>query len=230
MSLIELSNITKTYLMGGQENTVLHDVSLSIKEGEFVAILGQSGSGKSTLMNMIGLLDEPTTGDYHLEGKLISELSPREKTSIRGQKIGFVFQSYNLIPRLNVYRQVSLPLSYQNKSLSETKERTLQALEQVGLSDKIDSQPNQLSGGQQQRVSIARALVSNPALILADEPTGALDSHTGEEVLELFKKLNKQGKTIVMITHDQSLAAYANRQIKIVDGKVVGRTITPSQK
>ncbi len=221
MAVIELKNITKSYYLGKQEIPVLRDVSLKVEAGEFVAIMGQSGSGKSTLMNLIGLLDTPTEGNYFFEQENVAKFSMPKQAKIRGEKIGFVFQSYNLIPRVSTHKQVALPLIYQGIFGKEQHSRVKKALETVEIWDKRKNKPNELSGGQQQRVSIARSLVTNPALILADEPTGALDSETGKAVLNLFKELNSQGKTIVMITHDAEIATHASRTIHIRDGKII---------
>ncbi|MBU2259360.1 ABC transporter ATP-binding protein, partial [Patescibacteria group bacterium] len=212
--MIELKDITKTYVLGTQQLTVLKEISLTIKGGEFVAIMGPSGSGKSTLMNIIGLLDTPTTGSYVLEEKTVSNLSDNAQADVRSRRIGFVFQMFNLLPRMNGLKQVMQPLHYQGIPRHEAIERATKACEAVGLSDRMHHLPNELSGGQRQRVAIARALVTNPALILADEPTGALDSHTGEEIMWLLKKLNEEGDvTVVIVTHEPHIAAYAHRTI-----------------
>lgn len=219
--LIELKNIYKIYRMGDEEIYALNDVSLKIFDGEFVAIVGQSGSGKSTAMNIIGCLDTPTKGDYLLKGKNISKYSEDELAKVRNQTLGFIFQQYNLLPKSNVLKNVELPLLYSGMSDSEMRKRAMKSLERVGLSDKYRHKPNQLSGGQQQRVSIARALAGDPSIILADEPTGALDSRTGKEVMEFLKQLHKEGNTIVLITHDNSIAAQAERIIRVFDGKII---------
>ncbi len=195
-------------------------ISLSIDKGEFVAIVGKSGSGKSTLMNIIGALDVPTSGSYYLGGQDVSDMKDDELAEIRNKMIGFIFQQYNLLPKLNLLENVELPLLYAGVSSAERKERALASLEKVGLRDKYQNRPNQLSGGQQQRVSIARALAGDPSLILADEPTGALDSKTSREVLDFLKQLNREGNTIVMITHDSSIALEAKRVVRIQDGKI----------
>ncbi|MBU2213564.1 ABC transporter ATP-binding protein [Patescibacteria group bacterium] len=219
--MIELKDITKTYVLGTQQLTVLKEISLTIKGGEFVAIMGPSGSGKSTLMNIIGLLDTPTTGSYVLEEKTVSNLSDNAQADVRSRRIGFVFQMFNLLPRMNGLKQVMQPLHYQGIPRHEAIERATKACEAVGLSDRMHHLPNELSGGQRQRVAIARALVTNPALILADEPTGALDSHTGEEIMWLLKKLNEEGDvTVVIVTHEPHIAAYAHRTIHILDGMI----------
>lgn len=219
--MITLKNITKTYQLGLQELTVLKEVSLQIDHGEFVAIMGQSGSGKSTLMNIIGLLDVPTSGEYVFDGENVERLEEDEQSHIRGRKIGFVFQSYNLLPRMSAVKQVGLPLLYQGIKGKERDTQAIKALQTVGLADKLQNKPNELSGGQQQRISIARAIVTNPEIVLADEPTGALDSKTGAEVLDIFTELNKQGKTIILITHEKDIAAYAKKIIRLSDGEIV---------
>ena len=205
--LIELQNIFKIYSDGDSEIRALDDVSLTIDEGEFVAIVGSSGSGKSTCMNMIGCLDVPTSGKYFLNGTDVSSMTDDEQAKIRNQMIGFIFQQYNLIPKLNLLENVELPLIYRGLPAAQRREMAETSLERVGLIDRKNKFPSQLSGGQQQRVSIARALAGNPPLILADEPTGALDSRTGRDVLEFIKQLNAEGNTIVLITHDNSIAA-----------------------
>ena len=218
--LIELKHIYKIYQMGGEEVRANDDISLTIFRGEFVAIVGKSGSGKSTLMNIIGALDVPTDGDYMLGGEDVSEMTDDQLAAIRNRMIGFIFQQYNLLPKLNLLENVELPLLYAGVPAGERKERALASLERVGLADKWRNLPNQLSGGQQQRVSIARALAGNPSLILADEPTGALDSRTSRDVLEFLKELNEEGNTIVIITHDNSIALKARRVVRIHDGKI----------
>ena len=218
--LIELKNIYKIYHMGDEEVRASDGVSLSINRGEFVAIVGKSGSGKSTLMNIIGALDVPTEGEYILGGEDVSEMSDDQLAQIRNKMIGFIFQQYNLFPKLNLLENVELPLLYAGVSVQERKERALKSLAKVGLEEKWKNLPNQLSGGQQQRVSIARALAGDPSLILADEPTGALDSRTSREVLNFLRQLNEEGNTIVMITHDNSIALEAKRVVRIKDGKI----------
>ena len=218
--LIELKNIYKIYHMGDEEVRASDGVSLSIDRGEFVAIVGKSGSGKSTLMNIIGALDVPTEGEYILGGEDVSEMSDDQLAQIRNKMIGFIFQQYNLLPKLNLLENVELPLLYAGVSVQERKERALKSLAKVGLEEKWKNLPNQLSGGQQQRVSIARALAGDPSLILADEPTGALDSRTSREVLNFLRQLNEEGNTIVMITHDNSIAMEAKRVVRIKDGKI----------
>ena len=218
--LIELKNIYKIYHMGDEEVRASDGVSLSINRGEFVAIVGKSGSGKSTLMNIIGALDVPTEGEYILGGEDVSEMSDDQLAQIRNKMIGFIFQQYNLLPKLNLLENVELPLLYAGVPVQERRERALKSLAKVGLEEKWKNLPNQLSGGQQQRVSIARALAGDPSLILADEPTGALDSRTSREVLNFLRQLNKEGNTIVMITHDNSIALEAKRVVRIKDGKI----------
>ncbi len=218
--LIELKNIYKIYHMGDEEVRASDGVSLSINRGEFVAIVGKSGSGKSTLMNIIGALDVPTEGEYILGGEDVSEMSDDQLAQIRNKMIGFIFQQYNLLPKLNLLENVELPLLYAGVPVQERKERALKSLAKVGLEEKWKNLPNQLSGGQQQRVSIARALAGDPSLILADEPTGALDSRTSREVLNFLRQLNEEGNTIVMITHDNSIALEAKRVVRIKDGKI----------
>ena len=218
--LIELKNIYKIYHMGDEEVRASDGVSLSINRGEFVAIVGKSGSGKSTLMNIIGALDVPTEGEYILGGEDVSEMSDDQLAQIRNKMIGFIFQQYNLLPKLNLLENVELPLLYAGVPVQERRERALKSLAKVGLEEKWKNLPNQLSGGQQQRVSIARALAGDPSLILADEPTGALDSRTSREVLKFLRQLIEEGNTIVMITHDNSIALEAKRVVRIKDGKI----------
>lgn len=218
--LIDLRHIYKIYTLGGEEIHANDDISVCIQSGEFVAIVGKSGSGKSTLMNIIGALDVPTEGEYYLGGEDVTEMSDNQLAEIRNKMIGFIFQQYNLLPKLNILENVELPLLYAGLSKAERRARAMASLKRVGLEEKWRNMPNQLSGGQQQRVSIARALAGTPSLILADEPTGALDSRTGREVLNFLKKLNEEGNTIVMITHDNSIALEAKRVVRIIDGKV----------
>lgn len=219
--LVELKNVYKIYHMGDTEIHALDGISLTIEKGEFVAIVGQSGSGKSTCMNIIGCLDVPTRGQYLLNGKDISNYSDDELAEVRNKMLGFIFQQYNLIPKLTVLENVELPLLYGGYSDREQRERAMVSLKRVGLDKKAQNLPTQLSGGQQQRVSIARALAGNPSVILADEPTGALDSRTGREVMLFLQNLYKEGNTIVLITHDNSIAAQAQRVIRITDGRIV---------
>lgn len=218
--LIELKDIYKVYQMGEEEVRANNGVSLTICRGEFVAIVGKSGSGKSTLMNIIGALDVPTSGEYLLGGEDVGSMSDNQLAGIRNKMIGFIFQQYNLLPRLNLLENVELPLLYAGVGTNERNKRAMASLERVGLSEKWKNFPNQLSGGQQQRASIARALAGDPSLILADEPTGALDSKTSREVLDFLKKLNDEGNTIVMITHDSAIAREARRVIRVHDGKI----------
>ncbi len=222
-SMIVCKSLTKVYTNGDTDTPVLHGVSFSINKGEFVAIMGPSGSGKSTIMNILGLLDKPTSGTYHLDGKDVSYLSDDEQAYIRAQKIGFVFQSFNLLPRTTVLRNVALPLIYTGFDPHIREEKAKEALRASGFpEDRWDHMSNQLSGGQIQRVAIARALVNDPAIILADEPTGNLDTKTGEIVLATFKKLNKeQGRTIILITHEPDVASHADRVIHVRDGHLV---------
>lgn len=219
--LVELKNVYKIYHMGDTEIHALDGISLTIEKGEFVAIVGQSGSGKSTCMNIIGCLDVPTRGQYLLNGKDISNYSDDELAEVRNKMLGFIFQQYNLIPKLTVLENVELPLLYGGYSDREQRERAMASLKKVGLDKKAQNLPTQLSGGQQQRVSIARALAGDPSVILADEPTGALDSRTGREVMLFLQNLYKEGNTIVLITHDNSIAAQAQRVIRITDGRIV---------
>ena len=218
--LIEMKDICKTYVMGEEVVKANDNINLVIRMGEFVSIVGKSGSGKSTLMNIIGALDVPTSGQYLLGGEDVGDMTQNELADIRNRMIGFVFQQYNLLPRLSILENVELPLLYAKVGASERRRRAMQALERVGLEDKYENMPNQLSGGQQQRVSIARALAGSPSLLLADEPTGALDSKTSRQIINFFKELNEEGNTIVMITHDNSIAVQAKRVVRITDGKI----------
>lgn len=220
-NMIELTNITKSYEMGEMMVHALRGVDLNIQEGEFVAIMGPSGSGKSTLMNVIGCLDVPSGGRYTLDGIDVSQMSNDEQARIRNKRIGFVFQQFNLLPRTTAEKQVALPLMYGGYGRSQRSDRAKEALNSVGLGDRLDHKPDELSGGQQQRVAIARALAPNPNIILADEPTGALDTQSGNEILNIFKELNSQGMTVVMITHDPEVAEAAQRTIWIRDGVIV---------
>ena len=220
MTILEAHDLKKYYGAGDTQVKALDGVDLSIEQGEFVAIVGKSGSGKSTLMNIIGALDVPTEGEYILGGEDVSEMSDDQLAQIRNKMIGFIFQQYNLLPKLNLLENVELPLLYAGVPVQERKERALKSLAKVGLEEKWKNLPNQLSGGQQQRVSIARALAGDPSLILADEPTGALDSRTSREVLNFLRQLNEEGNTIVMITHDNSIALEAKRVVRIKDGKI----------
>lgn len=219
--LIELKHIYKNYANGDEEVPILKDISLSIDKGEYLAIMGPSGSGKSTLMNLIGCLDRPTSGEYLFEGKDILSLDDNELSEIRAHKIGFVFQSFQLLNGETALQNVMLPLSFSGVKKNLRRDIALKALERVGLAERVDFLPTQLSGGQKQRVAIARALVNNPDIILADEPTGALDQKSGKSVMELFEKLNSEGVTIVLITHDANVGARANKLLHIVDGEIL---------
>lgn len=217
---LSLSDVVKTYQMGSQEVHALRGVSLEIGDNEYVAIMGPSGSGKSTLMNMIGCLDIPTSGSYYLAGEAVSDKSEDELADIRNRKIGFVFQTFNLVPRSNIFHNVELPLIYGGVGRAERKRLTEQAIEQVGLTDRMHHKPNELSGGQRQRVAIARALVFNPSIILADEPTGNLDSKTGKEIMAMLDELHASGHTIILVTHEDEISQHAERVIFLRDGMV----------
>jgi putative ABC transport system ATP-binding protein len=219
-ALIEIDELTKRYMMGSQEVWALDGVSLSIEEGEYVAVMGPSGSGKSTLMNMLGCLDTPTSGTYHLRGEDVSTFTDNELAEIRNREIGFVFQTFNLLPRVNCIRNAELPLIYAGMSKAERRERAAEVLERVGLGDRMDHRPNELSGGQRQRVATARALVNRPALLLADEPTGNLDTETGDEIMQLLEALHRRGNTILLVTHEDDIAHHARRVIHLRDGKL----------
>lgn len=216
--LIDIDNVVKSYMMGREKTTILHGISLKVAHGDFLAIVGPSGSGKSTLMNIIGCLDVPTTGSYLLDGLQVVGQSDNKLTEFRNKKIGFIFQGYHLLPKLSALENCELPLIYRGLSAKERKERGTNALERVGLAHRIHHRPSELSGGQQQRVAIARALATNPSLLLADEPTGALDSKTGMEVLAMMEELNNAGQTIILITHDMEVAKRAKRIVMIRDG------------
>jgi len=220
MPVVDLQEIQKTYGEGTNRHIVLDRVSLTIEAGEYVTILGPSGSGKSTLMNIIGCLDVASSGIYRLQEQLVHDLSEDQLATIRNEEIGFIFQQFQLLPRMSVLQNVELPLIYAGVSRKERRERSLELLERVGLTDKADALPSQLSGGQQQRVAIARALVTRPTILLADEPTKALDQKTGKQIMELFESLSEEGKTIIMITHDVNIAKQARRIIRIEDGQV----------
>jgi putative ABC transport system ATP-binding protein len=219
--IVEIRNLQKYYQLGGETVKALDDVSFSINKGDFIAIIGPSGSGKSTLMNMIGCLDVPDTGQYYLDGKDVFALKKNQLAEVRNQKIGFIFQSFNLLSKQTAFENVELPLIYRGLNAGERKEIVMSALKKVGLDDRARHRPTELSGGQQQRVAIARALAGNPPILLADEPTGALDSKTGAEVMNLMKDLNKQGHTIILITHDLDIARQAKRIIRIHDGRIL---------
>lgn len=219
--MISVKNLKKTHLLGGEEVHALDDVSLLIKEHEFVAIIGQSGSGKSTFMNMLGCLDRPDSGEITLDGTDILKCKEKELSVIRNKKIGFIFQQFHLLPKLSALENVELPLIYQGMPTKKRREKAVKALKSVGLEKRMNHKPNQLSGGQQQRVAIARALVGEPSLILADEPTGNLDSRSGKEIMMLLHNLHEEGNTIVLITHDNNVAMEAPRQVQISDGKII---------
>ncbi len=218
--LIQLTDITKIYPMGDMEVRALDGVSLQIRRGEYVAIMGPSGSGKSTMMNMIGCLDSPSTGDYLLNSKLVSKMTDDELAQIRNEEIGFVFQTFNLLARTTALQNVELPLVYAGIPPAERHKRALEALDAVGLAPRADHMPNQLSGGQRQRVAIARALVNRPSILLADEPTGALDTKTSVEIMALFEELYQRGNTIILVTHEEDIARHAHRIVKLLDGKI----------
>lgn len=222
--MIELDDIYKTYVLGGEEVHALDGVSLTIEDHEFVAIIGASGSGKSTLMNIVGCLDNADGGQYYIDGQNIMDMTEREIGIMRNRKIGFIFQQFNLIPKLDAYENVELPLIYQGVAAKERRERVQESLEKVGLAERMHHRPNQLSGGQQQRVAVARALVTRPTLILADEPTGNLDSKSSGDIMNLIRELHEQGNTIILITHDNQIAANAPRQIQLMDGKIIRDT------
>lgn len=220
-SLIHCRDLTRVYKMGENEVHALRGVSVDIQRGEYVAIMGPSGSGKSTFMNMIGALDRPTSGTLEIDGERLEAMKPDELAAFRGKRVGFVFQQFNLLPRTPALENAALPLVYSGISSAERKRRAEARLHQVGLGERMDHHPSQLSGGQQQRVAIARALVNDPAILLADEPTGALDSQTSEEILQIFGQLNRDGMTIILVTHEQEVAGHAKRQIVFRDGEIV---------
>jgi putative ABC transport system ATP-binding protein len=218
--LIEVQNLTKTYPMGTDEVLALRGVSFIVERGEFVALMGPSGSGKSTLMHLLGCLDRPTAGTYWLEGKAVSGLTRQEQAAVRNQQIGFVFQTFNLLPRLSALENVAMPLTYRGR-VKQAREQAAEALARVGLADRLGHRPAELSGGQRQRVAMARALVTNPALILADEPTGNLDSKTGADIMTLLTALNREERTIILVTHDHAVARHAQRVLQMQDGEFV---------
>ena len=228
MSLISIKDMTKTYQVGTQEVHALRGVSLSIEKGEYVSIMGTSGSGKSTLMNMIGGLDTPTSGQYTLNGQEVSELDDDRLATIRNKEIGFVFQTFNLLQRNTALDNVCLPLIYAGVPKHERVERARNMLTSVGLEDRLDHKPNEMSGGQRQRVAVARALVNNPSLLLADEPTGNLDSKISEDVMKLFAKIHKDGNTLIVVTHEEDIALHAHRIIRLIDGKIASDEINPT--
>jgi len=223
-----IDNLVKTYVMGAAEVHALRGVSLRIDRNEYVAIMGPSGSGKSTLMNMIGCLDTPTSGSYLLEGRSVREMSDRQLAQVRNKRIGFVFQTFNLLPRATVLANVELPLVYGGVGKAERRKRAAEAIAMVGLSDRIQHQPNELSGGQRQRVAMARALVGNPSIILADEPTGNLDSATGEEIMGVVDELHARGQTVIVVTHEDHVAAHARRVIRLRDGMIERDEVRPA--
>jgi putative ABC transport system ATP-binding protein len=225
--MIEMAGITKTYDMGPTQVHALSGVNVNIHRNEYVAIMGPSGSGKSTLMNIIGCLDVPTEGLYRLNGQMVSEMDDDQLADIRNQEIGFVFQTFHLLPRSNALKNVELPLVYGGVPARQRRERAMQALDAVGLTDRMDHRPNELSGGQRQRVAIARALANDPSIILADEPTGALDSRTGIEIMELFTRLHESGNTIILVTHEENVAACAHRIVRFRDGVVESDEVKP---
>ena len=230
MAVIEIENIARHFFVGNETIKALKKIDISIEKNEFVALMGQSGSGKSTLMNILGCLDTPTNGNYHLANKNVSQLNDNSLAEIRNKEIGFVFQSFNLLPKSTALENVMLPLIYSGYDKKERVEKALTALKKVNLSDRVNHRPNELSGGQRQRVAVARALVNNPSIILADEPTGNLDSATSEEVMALFKDIHKNGNTIIIVTHEEDIAQYAHRIIRLRDGEIESDKINKSPR
>ncbi|NQF14632.1 ABC transporter ATP-binding protein [Brevibacillus sp. HB1.3] len=228
--VIQIEELRKQYVIGDQEIYALRGVSLSIEEGDFVAIMGPSGSGKSSMMNVIGCLDKPTSGEFFLDGYPVSLAQDDELAVIRNQKIGFVFQNFNLLPRTTAVENVELPLLYGGAPARERREKAIRALTSVGLAERLNNKPNELSGGQQQRVSIARALVNDPVILLADEPTGALDTRTSEEIMGIFQKLNDAGKTVILVTHEPDIAEYAKRIVRFRDGQIIADEVVEDRR
>ncbi|MCM3146282.1 ABC transporter ATP-binding protein [Brevibacillus sp. MER 51] len=228
--VIQIEELRKQYVIGDQEIYALRGVSLSIEEGDFVAIMGPSGSGKSSMMNVIGCLDKPTSGEFFLDGYPVSQAHDDELAVIRNQKIGFVFQNFNLLPRTAAVENVELPLLYGGTPARERREKAIRALTSVGLAERLNNKPNELSGGQQQRVSIARALVNDPVILLADEPTGALDTKTSEEIMGIFQKLNDAGKTVILVTHEPDIAEYAKRIVRFRDGQIIADEVVEDRR
>lgn len=226
--IISANNLSRTYIMGVEKVHALRNVTLDITKNEYVALMGPSGSGKSTLMNLIGCLDSPTSGEYYLNNQLVSEMSDGELAAVRNKEIGFVFQTFNLLPRLSSLDNVALPLVYAGIKRSQRNEIAAHVLEQVGLLDRMHHKPNELSGGQRQRVAIARALVNNPSIILADEPTGNLDTKTSLEIMEIFEKIHSLGNTIILVTHEPDISLYAHREIRLRDGEIESDKINPN--